>query len=117
MNYYLIYFPLIFYSRPTSMNSIDRGRGSIYKPITNFEVNVEIEDEVIYNYRRDTIERASEEKYSQLKASVGDISNNESSKMYVRKDGQREIEEDDLSDFVCLIDDDEALHGDIWDRW
>ena len=62
---------------------------------------------VLYFYREDTLDDASEETYCQLKASVG----NDISK-YVRKDGTSKIEEDerdDSSDFVCLIDDQKTV--------
>jgi hypothetical protein len=64
--------------------------------------------------RKDTLHEFCQEKYDLLMASVGDVSCNELAMMrYVRKDGRRQIEEDekDDSDFVCSIDKDDSLHG------
>ncbi|KAF3325550.1 hypothetical protein FCM35_KLT08630 [Carex littledalei] len=103
----------MFHISPTPIDSRDEIHKTVFREIKNLEFQKfaighreELEhmaNLVLYFYREDTLDDASEETYCQLKASVG----NDISK-YVRKDGTRKIEEDekdDSSDFVCSIDD------------
>ncbi|KAJ4753087.1 Tubulin--tyrosine ligase [Rhynchospora pubera] len=104
----------LFHVRPIEVKGSDIEYNMLLKKMSNFTNDPEVEGVKTFWCRGDNLDDPTfKEMYEQLKASVDDLSQNETAKKFVRKDERRKIEEDerdDSSDFVCLIPNVEALY-------